>query len=100
MDKYCEMVKKEPTETTQQQQGQVSAQATEPKDEKQTAFTEEEIQLAERYKVEPKTCRLISEIVSVHTEEILNLINVMKGRQEKQVEPEKAIEDGRQTIYN
>lgn len=34
----------------------------------QNTFTDEEKQLAERYQVEPKLCRLISDIVSEHTE--------------------------------
>lgn len=74
-------------ETATEEQGQVSAPGESPKDENQNTYTEEETSLAVKYQVEPKTVRLIAEIVSVHTEGINKLIGLMQGKKE-QAEPE------------
>jgi len=83
-------------ETTQQNtftdedQGQVSAQA-EPKDEKQNNYTDDEKQLAEKYLVEPKLVRMISEIVAEHTRDtkgIQQIIDLVRDKQEQRAETE------------
>ena len=43
-------------------------------------FTDEEKELARRYQVEPKLCRLISEIVREHTKEINQLIRLIQSK--------------------
>ena len=69
--------------TKQTEQGQVSSPA-EPKDENHNIYTEDEKDLAARYKVEPKLIRMIAEIVGEHTEGINQLIGLMRGKQEPQ----------------
>ena len=82
------------TPTEEQRHGSAEA-TTEPKDNKQepttnTAatnnFTDEEKQLAKRYQVEPKLIRLIAEIVVEHTAEISELVSLMRGEKEQEVE--------------
>lgn len=79
------------TSTEEQRHGSAEA-ITEPKDKEQelptnnaapNTFTEEERQLAEKYEVETKTVRLIAEIVSEHTGEITELLNLVKTNREQ-----------------
>jgi len=56
----------ESDKTKQSEQGQVSAQDEGPKDLNQNTYTEKEISLAEKYKVEPKLVRLLKEIAEEH----------------------------------
>lgn len=53
----------EHVESTQSEQGQVSAPGESPKDENQNTYTEGETSLAARFGVEPKLVRLLNEIV-------------------------------------
>ncbi len=79
-----------PQDTSTEEQGQVSAPATEPKDKQEpttntaapNTFTEKEKDIAARHKFEPKLVRLLNEIV----EEQLQLIN--ENLDERLVAPE------------
>ena len=56
----------------------------------QNKFTEDEQQLAKRYQVEPKLCRLISEIVSEQAEErISQVIRSIQGKKPEAVPAER-----------
>ena len=65
-------------DTSTEEQGQESTAPN--------TFTDEEKQLAERYKVEPRLIRLIAEIVGEHTSEISELVSLMRGEKEQEVE--------------
>ena len=76
----------------QSEQGEVSILA-EPKDVNHNIYTQGEKDLAVKYKVEPKTVRLIAEIVGEHTKDtkgIQQILNLVRDRQEQRAETEQA----------
>jgi len=56
----------------------------------QVEYTQEEKDLAAKYKVEPKLIRMIAEIVCEHTAGICELISLYSGKKKQGSEPEQA----------